>query len=219
MNKRKNMITDLMRVIFLLAMVIIVATSKPCLAKTKKTKKLDFNKAKYTYYAKDNIIVYAKPESNSEKIGTFVKGDKVKVKGISENKKWCKIKYKFKTRYIKYNKSLSTKKTKKLWAGTKLNSHNGRVKSPSGGSETYYNMNMNNVVSIMRSKGYSAKKYPYWVRDDGVKMLGKYIMVGANLRKHPKGSIVKTTLGMAIVCDTGGFARRHPYDLDIAVTW
>lgn len=32
----------------------------------------------------------------------------------------------------------------------------------------------------------------YWVRMDGAKMLGDYIMVAADLNKHPRGSIVET---------------------------
>ena len=80
-------------------------------------------------------------------------------------------------------------------------------------------MKMSNVVSLMRSKGYSAKKYPYWVREDGCKMLGKYIIVAANLKTRPKGTILDTSLGKGIVCDTGSFARRHPKGLDIATAW
>ena len=50
-------------------------------------------------------------------------------------------------------------------------------------------------------------------------MLGDYIMVAANLKTYPRGSIIKTSLGMAIVCDTGTFAKRNPYQIDIAVNW
>ena len=50
-------------------------------------------------------------------------------------------------------------------------------------------------------------------------MLGNYIMVAANLSRHPRGSIVKTSLGLAIVCDTGGFASRNPTQIDIATNW
>ena len=61
--------------------------------------------------------------------------------------------------------------------------------------------------------------YEYWVRDDGVKMLGDYVMVAANLNLRPRGSLVETSLGTGIVCDTGGFAKKNPTQLDIAVTW
>ena len=75
---------------------------------------------------------------------------------------------------------------------------------------------MGGVISIMRGLG---NKDKYWVRSDGCKMLGYYIMVAANLRRHPKGSIVKCSRGYAIVCDTGTFASSDPNQLDIAVNW
>ncbi len=71
----------------------------------------------------------------------------------------------------------------------------------------------------MRYLGYSKEEYPYWVRSDGCKMLGDYIIVAANLDMRPRGTILPCSLGMAIVCDTGGFAKKNPYQLDIAVTW
>jgi hypothetical protein len=101
------------------------------------------------------------------------------------------------------------------WKGPVLSPGRGVNYGPSG-KETYYNLNMNGVVNIMRSMGNSDE---YWVRDDGCKMLGDYIMVAANLNLRPRGSIVETSLGDAIVCDTGGFAKRNPYQIDIAVTW
>ena len=59
----------------------------------------------------------------------------------------------------------------------------------------------------------------YSVRDDGVKMIGPYIMVAANLQTHPKGSIVETSLGTAIVVDQCGAAATDRTLLDIATTW
>ena len=101
------------------------------------------------------------------------------------------------------------------WNGPVLNTMSGTVMGPSG-KETYYNLDMSGVVSIMRGMG---NQDPYWVRDDGCKMLGDYIMCAAHLGIHPRGSLVPCSLGMAIVCDTGGFADWNPYQLDIAVTW
>ncbi|MBR2257665.1 MAG: hypothetical protein IJ899_10140 [Blautia sp.] len=101
------------------------------------------------------------------------------------------------------------------WDGPVLNTMSGTVMGPSG-KETYYNLDMSGVVSIMRSMG---NEDPYWVREDGCKMLGDYIMCAANLQVHPRGSLVPCSLGMAIVCDTGGFADWNPEQLDIAVTW
>lgn len=104
------------------------------------------------------------------------------------------------------------------WTGSKLTKRMGVNYGPTG-KETYYNLPMSGVVRIMRNQGFSEAEYPYWVRDDGCKMLGDYIMVAANLNVFPRGSVVECSLGMALVCDTGGFAKNNPYQLDIAVNW
>lgn len=101
------------------------------------------------------------------------------------------------------------------WDGSPLTPSRGAIMGPSG-KETYYNLDMSGVVSIMRGMG---NNDPYWVREDGVKMLGNYVMVAANLSIRPRGSLVETSLGTGIVCDTGGFASGNPTQLDIAVSW
>ncbi|MBR3324208.1 hypothetical protein IKG24_01570 [Candidatus Saccharibacteria bacterium] len=101
------------------------------------------------------------------------------------------------------------------WDGTILNAKNGHINGPTG-DETYYDLPMNEIVARMHRLGYDGD---YWVREDGVKMLGDYVMVAANLKVHPRGSIVETSLGTGIVCDTGGFAKEHPKRLDIATNW
>ena len=101
------------------------------------------------------------------------------------------------------------------WDGTVLNPVIGTVYGPSG-RETYYNLPMQGVINIMRRMG---NNDPYWIREDGVKMLGNYVMVAADLHIRPRGSLIETSLGMGIVCDTGAFALRDPYQLDIAVNW
>ena len=96
----------------------------------------------------------------------------------------------------------------------------GGVNYYNGIKETYYNLDMSYVVELMRYEGYSEEDYPYSVSDEnGCKMLGNYIMVAANLDRYPKGTIVETSLGMGIVCDTGEFAVSNPNQFDIAVTW
>ena len=102
-----------------------------------------------------------------------------------------------------------------VWDGEIINSYNGTVTGPNG-KETYYNLNMSGIVKMMKNLGYD---YEYWVREDGAKMYGPFIMVAANLNLRPRGSIVKTSLGWGLVCDTGGFAKNNPTQLDIAVTW
>lgn len=102
-----------------------------------------------------------------------------------------------------------------VWDGDVLSAWIGTVEGPSG-KETYYNLDMSGVIDIMRSLG---NKDDYWVREDGCKMLGDYIMCAANLDVYPRGSLVESSLGTCIVCDTGGFTENDPYQLDLAVTW
>lgn len=104
------------------------------------------------------------------------------------------------------------------YSGNKLTKSRGSIQGPSG-KETYYNLNMNGVVSIMRRMGFSEAEYPYNVRADGVKCLGPYVMVAAHLGNRPRGSKVQTSLGTGIVCDTGGFASSNPTQIDIATAW
>lgn len=96
-----------------------------------------------------------------------------------------------------------------------LNAAAGVHYGPSG-KETYYNLNMDGVISGMRDLG---NNDAYWVRDDGVKMLGNYVMAAADYSTYPKGSIVESSLGQAIVVDTGGFAYGGSTQLDIATAW
>ena len=96
-----------------------------------------------------------------------------------------------------------------------LNRKNGVFYGPSG-KESYYNLPMNRVVEYMRLEGYDLR---YWIRSDGVKMFGQYVMVAADLEIRPKGTILQTSLGPAMVCDTGAFARKDSTALDVAVDW
>ncbi len=105
--------------------------------------------------------------------------------------------------------------TNSSWDGDVLTASAGVVYGPTG-KETYYNLDMSGVIQIMRDLGNTDE---YWVRSDGVKMLGDYVMVAANLEVFPRGTLVECSLGTAIVCDTGSFAAANPYQLDIAVTW
>lgn len=93
--------------------------------------------------------------------------------------------------------------------GEVLDPYSGTIQGPSG-METYYNLPMDYVCELMRNIGYD---YEYWVRDDGVKMYGPYIMCAADLRIRPKGTVIRTSLGDAMVCDTGTFVYMY-YDSD-----
>lgn len=104
------------------------------------------------------------------------------------------------------------------WTGDKLSKNKGVVNGPSR-KESYYNLNMTSVINAMRRMGYNEEEYPYWIREDGVKMLGGYVIVAANYEIRPRGTIIESSLGYAIVCDTGGFAKRNPTQIDVAVNW
>ena len=101
------------------------------------------------------------------------------------------------------------------WTGPVLTKSKGVNYGPIG-KETYYNLPMGGVVRTMRNLGYSESEYPYWVRSDGCKMLGDYIIVAANLNHFPRGTILECSLGWAIVCDTGYLGWNH---LDLATQW
>ena len=96
-----------------------------------------------------------------------------------------------------------------------LDRDRGTILGPVG-RETYYNLDMSIIINYLESNGVRGR---YYIRHDGVKMYGRYIMVAASYAVHPYGSIVETSLGKGIVCDTGGFAAYDPFRLDIATSW
>ena len=102
------------------------------------------------------------------------------------------------------------------WYGDVLDVSKGMVQGPSG-TEVYYNLNMSYCVQMMYDLGYSGD---YWVRWDGVQMFGDYVMVAANLDVRPKGTVLETSLGTAMVVDKCEAAYwGDSYLLDISVTW
>ena len=186
---------------------------------------------KKTLYVNNQANVRVMPTTESEVLTKLNKGDDIKVTG--ETKKWYRIEYKDADAFIskdlcqatkpQESKPQETKASSKKdnssipteWSGKRLTKQAGTVQGPSG-KETYYNLNMSGVVSRLHRMGYSGE---YWVRDDGVKMFGNYILVAASFDIRPIGTILPTSLGMGIVADTGGFARYNKYQLDIATTW
>ncbi len=160
---------------------------------------------------------------DSKKLGKLYSGEIVEYIDRTDNG-WYQISYQDETAYIcgdyvtkdiRESAQTSASSGNSSWDGPVLNRRNGTVQGPSG-KETYYNLNMSRVVSNMHSMGFEGE---YWVRDDGCKMFGNYIMCAANLNVHPRGSLVESSLGTCIVADTGGFASSNPYQLDIAVNW
>lgn len=87
------------------------------------------------------------------------------------------------------------------------------------GKETYYNLPMGQVIQNMRDMGYTVEEYPFYIREDGAKCLGSYVICAADLSIRPKGTILETSLGCAIVCDTGSFAQHNSTQIDLAVDW
>lgn len=92
----------------------------------------------------------------------------------------------------------------------------GGVHNGPSGLETYYNLPMDKVIEQARNFGIEGE---YWVRDDGVKMYGDYVILACNRDVHPMGTLVETSLGTGISLDTGGFAEGNPTQCDIAVSW
>lgn len=102
--------------------------------------------------------------------------------------------------------------------GAHLTESSGVFEGPSG-HETYYNLPMGYCIEIMRDLGYTVEEYPFWIRSDGVKMLGNYVMCAADDQTRPKGTVLESSLGPAIVVDTGTFKYSNPTQLDICVDW
>lgn len=186
----------------------------------------DVKEVKKTLFVTDKANVRVMPTQESEVLTKLDKGDHVTVTG--ETKKWYRIKYKDADAFISKDlcqekkpvevKASIKKESGSLpsgWNGKKLTKQAGTIMGPSG-KETFYNLNMSGIVSRLHRMGYSGE---YWVRDDGVKMFGNYILVAASFDIRPIGTILPTSLGMGIVADTGGFATHNKYQLDIATTW
>lgn len=102
-----------------------------------------------------------------------------------------------------------------LYAGPQLSPKLGTIQGPSG-KETYYNLDMVQVVIRAHQLGFEGD---YWIRNDGVKMLGDYIICACAFSIRPIGTIVETSLGDGICLDTGTFAYSDPYLIDIATSW
>lgn len=172
-------------------------------------------------YATTKLNVRSEPSTDSEAIDKLHIKDKVKVTGIVDDK-WARIELEDGTEayvsreYISDSiASIEAPTYNKKYGKNKSSLSTGTENGPSG-KETYYNLDMSRIVANMRAKGYDGE---YWIRSDGAKMLGDYVMVAANLTNHPRGSLVETSMGTGIVVDTGGFATKNPTQIDIATNW
>ena len=186
----------------------------------------DVCEEKYITVSKLNIR--DTPSLDSNVIGYLTVNENVTITGVITNQgeSWGRFTYNDIDAYVSYeylsDTEVEVEETwseddtyNSSWGGEVLNRSNGIVRGPIG-KESYYNLRMNRVVQIMKDKGYD---YEYWVRSDGVKMFGPYVMVAADLSIYPKGSLVECSLGTGIVCDTGDFVYSTDRALDIAVAW
>ena len=180
------------------------------------------------YIAVSKLNIRDTPSLDSNIIGYLTVNENVTITGVITNQgeSWGRFTYNDIDAYVSYEYLSDTEVEVEetwseddtyntSWSGEVLNRSNGIVVGPIG-KESYYNLRMNRVVQIMKDKGYD---YEYWVRSDGVKMFGPYVMVAADLSIYPKGSLVECSLGTGIVCDTGDFVYSTDRALDIAVSW
>ena len=102
-----------------------------------------------------------------------------------------------------------------VWRGPVLTKQKGVNYGPSG-KETYYNLPMDGVIRTMRNLGFDSEKFPYWIRDDGVRMLGSYVMLAGRIGQYPRGTIIECSLGEGIICDYGYLEWNG---VDVATIW
>ena len=183
---------------------------------------LVITEADETMYVSTSLNVREGASTESEIIDTVAITTPVEVTGYVEGENWAQIDYNGQEAFVSTDylvesvEHIEYDTYNETWDGSTLAKGIGTVQGPSG-KETYYNMPMQGVIRIMQNQlgNYSE----YWVRSDGVKMYGDYIMVAANLNVHPRGTLVETSLGTGIVCDTGEFAASNPTQIDVAVAW
>ena len=99
----------------------------------------------------------------------------------------------------------------------KLNKRDG-VFYFKGQKETFYNLDMSRIYAKAdKNFGTWHKK---WIRDDGVKMYGPYVVLAVPFDVYPYGTTdIETSLGLGIALDTGTFAETNKNQIDVAVDW
>ena len=80
-------------------------------------------------------------------------------------------------------------------------------------TETWYNLPMNRCVQRAQNMGIPCE---YWVREDGVKMFGQWVIVAGHKSKT-RYTRVQTSLGEGIILDY--HTTNDPELYDIAVNW
>ena len=94
----------------------------------------------------------------------------------------------------------------------------GGVNYYNGQKETYYNLNMSRIYA--KADANFGSHHKKWIRDDGVKMYGPYVVLAVPFDVYPYGTTdIPTSLGLGIALDTGAFAETCKNQVDIAVDW
>ena len=94
-----------------------------------------------------------------------------------------------------------------------LTARAGRI-TYNGHPETWYDLNMTRVCERAQQNGIEGDM---WIREDGVKMYGPWVIVAADWDLHPYGSVMETSQGDGIVLDTHTAKDRSI--VDIATDW
>ena len=159
-----------------------------------------------------NVNVRLEPDINSEILEIYFLNTEISY--VDYNDEWIMIPYENDYAYIS-KKYISNKCYN--YEGEKLTQTKGVNYNLYGTKETYYNLPMGGVVRYMKDLGID---YEYWVRSDGVKMYGDYVIVATDTFHYPKGTIIETSLGLGMVCDhCESAAMSSGLWIDIAVTW
>lgn len=183
-----------------------------------------------TYYTTTSVHIRRNPDTDAEIVKTVPINTKLTIiendivddwKGvlIDDEYFWISSKYLSKKKTeIKKEESSETNSNiaSQPVAGAHLTRQSG-VFTYNGRRESYYNLNMSGVVRRMKQRGFSGE---YAIRNDGVKTFGGLVMVAADFNTFPLGTIVQTSLGTGIVCDTGSFVNTYgSRAFDIATNW
>lgn len=177
-----------------------------------------FEDTQYTAYCMEGTDVLLRPSEDSAVYTELTRNTELTVTGVNHTG-YARVEIDGETYYVSSSDLSESKiyvtKEYPLWNGPVLTPGSGTIVGPSG-KETYYNLDMSVCVRNAIATGAEGE---YWVREDGVKMLGDYVMVAADYSIRPRGTILPTSLGMGIVVDTGSFILSNQYQIDIAVAW
>lgn len=168
-------------------------------------------------YTNTTVNLREKETVNSDKIKTLPLNTQVEY--VDDDSEWADVIYDGGT--IGYIKSqFLSKKKIKVNKDKRPKEHltkQGGVFFYNGKRESYYNLDMSGVVNIMHQLGFKGE---YSIRSDGAKLFDGKVMIAADLSVYPRGTILYTSLGKSIVCDTGEFVHQYGSSaFDIATNW